>query len=278
MRRYLVLDVNFLAWRAYHTTGKLSYGETATGVIFGILKDIKLLSRRFDTNRLVFCFDHGKSLRYKKCPTYKIKRVKKKAAMSDSEKKKYNQFQEQIDLLRTEHLRAIGFRNILFQAGYEADDMIASFVQNMSFPDSEAVIVSADGDMLQLLAPNVSVYNPVSRKKTTLQSFKRDKGISPRQWINVKCLMGCGTDDIPGISGVGEKSAIAYLKGKLGTDTIYYRRIIAGLGIVRINRPLIKLPMEGCRVFPIKKDCVTDADWNNVTQSMGMRSLRRRSK
>ena len=98
MNHWIVIDATYLAHRAYHSKPYLSHEGGPTGVIFGVLKDIQLFRRQFATDRLVFCFDHGKGLREIKVPYYKSTR-RKQAGEPEYEKK-----QEILDLV--EGLRA----------------------------------------------------------------------------------------------------------------------------------------------------------------------------
>ena len=134
--------------------GSLSYGGNATGVVYGFLKDIITLKKRFETNYIVFCWDYGKGIRKLISSDYKSNRHK------DKEDDDFEiSFKKQVTLLRTEYLKQIGFRNIFYQDGYESDDIIASVCRNL--PDGDkGIIVSADHDLYQLLTANISMYNP----------------------------------------------------------------------------------------------------------------------
>lgn len=92
-------------------------------------------------------------------------------------------------------------------SGCEADDVIA-LISKFIYPDKQKVIVTSDKDMLQLLDNNTIVYSP-SKKVYWSQSVMKEKiGVLPENYVIVKALMGDSSDNIPGIGGIGEKTAI----------------------------------------------------------------------
>ena len=266
----LILDCHYLAYRALHTMGHLSHHEVKTGVVFGFLKDVVALRDDFASDRLVFCWDVGESRRRKLYPAYKLKRHSKQ--LTPDEEKAYDEFRVQVKKLRRDYLPRIGFRNNFWQSGYESDDIIASIAADVQDGD-EAVVVTADRDLYQVLRPNVMLYNPHQHRLTTLQSFKREHGISPKQWARVLAMAGCGSDEVEGIRGVGTKTALKYLRDELKQDSRAYAAIKAGRDIVLRNKPLVKLPFEGTRTFELQEDEVTESGWRDVIDELGMRSL-----
>lgn len=270
-KRYLLLDCDYLAHRAKHVFGELSHAGSATGVIYGFLKDILHLNERFNTNRLIFCWDHKNKIRKQIYPEYKANREHK--SKTEKEKKFDEAFYKQINLLRKRYLNIIGFRNIFQQDGYESDDLIAYLCQYIVTDLEDAIIVTADQDMYQLIQDNIHCYNPQTKKILTLQKFKRHFHIRPKQWIQVKSIAGCSTDNIQGIQGVGEKTAIKYLRGKLDTHTRAYKAIKAEWKIVRRNKKLIKLPLDGILPMKISQDHISQKGWDEVTKTLGMKSI-----
>src|SRR5690606_26354891 len=121
MNRWLLLDGDFLCHRAFHSTGGLSYGPDATGTIYGFLKALETLQKEHDCNRPVFCFDFGPSIRKTLLPSYKQKREERRQAMSPEKREAYQAFRRQVDLLRRSLLRRLGYRNVCYARGYEAD-------------------------------------------------------------------------------------------------------------------------------------------------------------
>ena len=267
MRTWLLLDCHNLAWRAFHSVGDLEQG-----VVFGFLKDLQVLLQTLAPGRPVFCFDYGKSLRYDHIPQYKSSRKKQLLKLTAREKAMREDASKQIELLRTSILSALGFRNVCFQKRYEADDVIASLC--LALPKREqAVIVSSDKDLYQLLAHNVRIYNAHASRYVTADTFRAEYGIAPSQWADVKALAGCRTDDIPGIDGIGDKTAAKFLAGRLKSSSVAYGKIIRNNQKWRSNLPLVQLPMDGVIPIELQRDVVTADRWATVARGLDMPSL-----
>lgn len=271
-RTWLILDGNYLCCRNFFAMGDLSHKDLPTAVLFGFFRDITTLVEQFATPHLAFCFDHGRGLREKTYPSYKAKR--RSVEHTEEECVRYDALKQQVWQLKSDFLRYVGYRNVFYQKGYEADDMIASVVRNMHRKD-EAVIISADKDMWQLVSDRVSCYNPQSRKSVTLQSFYEEWGIQPPQWVDVKAIAGCGTDDVQGVDGVGEKTAAKYLQGKLTgkkADAI----VEFNKSLVRMrNNSLIHLPYQGAMECKLEEDAVEVNKWTELMDDLGIRTLRK---
>ena len=274
MKVWLLIDVSYLAWRALHSTGHLSHGDLPTGVTFGLLKCFADLRTRFPTAHMVFCFDHGKGLREQKYPWYKETRRKK--VLTEEEEEKIVGMKKQINKLRTDYLKEVGFSNVFYQEGYEADDIIAQVVHHLECdrPDDVAYIVSADKDLYQLLRKRVQMYDPKTRKGYTRKMLKADYGVSPSQWVYVKAIAGCLTDDVPGVDGVGEKTACKYLRKELKPGSVAYNNILDQAETWMDNLELVRLPFPGVKQFFPKPDKVDPKALRRITDSLGMFSLR----
>ena len=273
IRRYLILDCNYLAHRAKHVFGDLSYKGSVTGVVYGFLKDLITLSERFNTQRFVFCWDSKTSKREEIYPLYKAHR--RAIEYTKEEQEFYKAFQSQMYLLRTEYLPTIGFKNIFHQEGYESDDIIAAIAKGIIPKLEEAIIVTADGDLFQCIRSNITMYNPATHKELTLSGFRKISRIHPKKWAKVKAIAGCTTDNVKGIVGVGGKSAIAYLRGELKHSHYRYKNIKAGWkDIVLRNRALVELPFKGTKTPKLIQDNISQKGWNKVTKKLGMKSIR----
>jgi len=284
--KYLLLDCNFLCHRAKHTMGDLSYEGNATGVIYGFLKSLSGFQDLFNTSNFVFCWDSKYSKRKKIYPEYKANRDKKEYTKEEIEFDKA--FREQMKRLRTIYLPMIGFRNIFVQKGYESDDVIASICEKLLLSNKirassaiafdEAIIISSDKDLYQCINPWVSFYNPQTSKILTLQRFKKQYEIHPIRWGLVKSFAGCTTDNVKGIKGVGDITAIKYLLAELNPNSKVYKAIISsnGKAIFDRNQKLVSLPMEGTKIFKLKRDNLSESGWKQVTKLLGMMSIKNR--
>lgn len=274
MRTWIIVDGNNLSHRAFHAMGDLSHEGVATGVLFGVLKDVVTLSRYYQSNDFIFCFDCGVPLRAGQLPTYKETRINKRRVMTDEERAGYGALQRQIRRLRNGLLEELGYPNVWFHNGYEADDMIAVAARDIPKTD-EGVIVSSDGDMYQLLSDNVYIFQPRKRKTVTKETFKEEWGLTPAQWAEVKAIAGCDGDDVPGVKGVAEKTAAKFVLGTLKASTQALRNIVAQRPQWTKNIPLVKLPYEGCPSFELLPPQTTKAKWQRVVSELGMDTLER---
>lgn len=270
--RWLVLDVHYLCHRAFHTSQNLTFKDKPTGVIFGFLKSITSLKDEFQTDNVVFCFEHRTLFRRDVYPPYKRKRHTETKTEEEIQIRK--DFAIQISELRMRYLPKIGFKNIFAYRGMESDDTMAAIAANAD-PNDEIVLITADGDLLQCLRPNVTMYSPTQRKLHTVQSFESKYGIPPRKWAIVKAIAGCTSDEVEGIKGVGEATALKFLKKELKETTKAYQSIVSaeGKAIVRRNRSLVQLPYEGCPVPTLVQDKVDRAGWIEVCGMLGMKSI-----
>jgi DNA polymerase-1 len=268
---FIVLDVSNLAYRALHTVGDLTHPDDPdrfTGVYYQLWQTAVQLQQIYRTYNLAFAFDSRKSLRQDAYLPYKQKRKcerqAKEAADPEALRRRVG-MHKQIDGLPS-LLHEIGAKNIFGQTGYEADDMIASIVINN--PNFNVVIVSTDADLLQLLRPGVTIYNPVKRKETTDIDFINEYGISPIQWNSVKAWTGCTSDNIGGVPGVGEVTAIKWLKGQIKQESAKYPLFTDNLNVYTRNKPLVTLPYPGTQANVLKKQA-SQLNWNRLASEIG---------
>lgn len=268
---WLLLDVNYLCYRAYFAIPKLSYNEIATSVVFGFLKELLQLQETFATTRVVFCFDVGKPLRRLSCPSYKASRDEG----SEEDQQARAEVREQTKQLRKDYLPSLGFKNILWAKGYEADDLICSVCETIPKP-GRSIIVSGDKDLFQLLAPRCNLWIPGKSgqpgKLITEDVLRTTYGVSPESWVQVKAMAGCPTDEIPGIPGVGEKTAAKFLRGELSKGK-KFEAIVKNNKLWRKNLSLVRLPYGGCPTFDLVEDKVTSKKWDKLIERLGMTSL-----
>jgi DNA polymerase-1 len=273
VKTWIVIDVSFLCWRAFHSMGALSHKGVRTGVLYGVLRDIIDLQERFSSKDLIFVFDSRASKRKEIFPAYKQKRHSKD--ITKEEEMARFEVRQQIKALYKIILPSIGYANVWRAEGFEADDIIAAFVRQRMPADDCAVIVTADHDYYQLLDGRVSLYNPKGFVRTTIQSFHREYGIEPRLWAKVLSIAGCSTDEVPGVRGVGKLTALKFIRGELKPESAKYKAIVSaeGRAIMLRNRELVRLPFEGVPAFYAIPDSVCAASWKRTLDSLGIKSL-----
>lgn len=262
----LVIDVSNLAYRAFYTTGGLSHEGQPTGVSFGVLREISDQLDLHNPDRVVFAFDYGgPGLRGEIYPDYKGDRKR-----TDEEEAARESLFEELRNLRRTILPDAGFRNIFRHRGYEADDIIATVALNAE-PSDDVVILSTDKDLWQCLRRNVVCINPVSKKATTIESFRAEFGIDPVQWATVKAIVG-GKDNITGIKGIGPKNAVKWITGQLKAGK-KFEAIEDGLGIINQNLRLSTLPFPGLEIPELQEDAVTPKTMRSVFNRLGIRTV-----
>ena len=219
--RILLLDSNSLMHRAYHALPNLktSNGQY-TGAIFGFLNILLRLIKEQQPTHIAAAFDlKGPTFRHKMYDGYKATR-----------KPMDEELRQQVEPLKS-LITAMGIKIVSLQ-GYEGDDILGTLSRRF---DDESIIVTGDRDSFQLVSPSTRVFW-TKRGVTEIEVYDEARlladGFTVSQFIDYKALMGDPSDNIPGISGVGEKTAkqliaefgsldavlehAADIKGKLG--------------------------------------------------------------
>lgn len=288
-KKWLVLDATNLCHRAWHTTGSLSHGGQQTGVTFGFLREILSLQERHGTKDFIFCFDRTdnacplakiKGNDSSKCkrsilhPGYKSARKEKYKNESEEEKESRKSFHQEVKCIRDKYLYDLGYNNVFWQKGYEADDLIATTVIKSIPPEDTAIIVSGDKDLYQLLRKDkVSIWKPVQKCFYTEKDLSNQFfDLSPQQWHAVKAIAGCPSDSVVGVPGVGEITAAKFITGVSKSKTLY-DKIMEHEKLWLFNQTIVRLPYLGTKVFEIYEDEVTDEKWKSVTKKLGIDSL-----
>ena len=260
-----IVDCNSVCHRVWYTLGDLSFEEKKVGVLFGFLRQLLTIAKRLKTNKFIFCWDSKSRKRIEICPTYKSNRVK---ARTEEEEEDITAAYAQFTLLRKEILPKIGFKNNFYAEGYESDDIIAKIVKEYNH---NFVIVSTDGDLYQLLNDNVSMLTDNKKPFYTKESFKAQYDILPCQWPLVKSIAGCKSDNVIGVRGVGDKTAIKYLNNELPKTSKAYKVIESNYEL--LNLQLVHLPFVGIGRFPLVKDKLSFDGLLEVCNQYGFYSL-----
>jgi len=255
---WVLIDYSWLVHRAMYSTGGLEFEDIPTGVIYGVLDAIRTVckDKRILSNKVAIMLDSRESFRKEIYPKYKCNRSK----LSETQKEERAIMYKQSKLLSEKILPDSGFR-VYEQEGLESDDLIAMAarqVRQYAENDSssvQAIMITADGDLFQSITQTVHWYNPSKNLYYTPSKFYHDKGISPEKWDSVKCIAGCSTDNVGGVSGVGECTAIKYLKGTLPKGYKTYRCIVSERGqeIINRNQVLVKLPCPDTRMLDLEE-------------------------
>jgi len=273
MTRMMLFDTHYLCHRAYHTTGGGGHGPglthqgLSTGVIFGVLRDIEAMTDLYQPDVCVFAFDYGGSgIRGQIFPGYKQSR---REVQSEEEEVKRRKFYEEIKHLGKTILPGLGYSNIFRVKGFEGDDIIAKIVED-SPKNTEITIITGDQDLFQLLRENVIWKHPAGKLMTS-GLFMQEYGIDPIDWVQVKAIAGCSTDEVPGVRGVGEKTAIKYLRRQLPVTSQKYLDIQKNLDVVARNMRLVRIPLPGLPNFNIQPDTCSSLKKAEIYASLGIK-------
>jgi|ERR1035437_667254 DNA polymerase-1 len=214
MSRLLIVDGHAYAYRAFHAIRELRSpcGEP-TNAIYGFIKMLARMKAVLRPTHLAVMWDGGLSReRTMALPRYKAERP---PMPSDLEK--------QLDGM-VEYLEASGIASFC-EDGVEADDLIASVAQRAFEADLEIVIASADKDFMQLVRPSVGLLNPNDKTEAvwTAEQVRAKTGVNPEQIVDWLSLIGDSVDNIPGVRGVGPKTAAELLGQFGGVDALYVR-------------------------------------------------------
>ncbi len=200
--KLLILDGNSVINRAYYGVKPLTNREGLyTHAIYGFLNILEKMEKEEQPEAIAVAFDlHGPTFRHLKYDGYKATRhgMPEELAM---------QMPVMKDVLRAMNIP------IYECQGWEADDVIGTVGRICSSNDWECVIVTGDRDSLQLIDENVHVKLVISKmgqtsaKLYTEEKFREEYGFEPKKLIDLKALMGDSSDNIPGVAGVGPKTA-----------------------------------------------------------------------
>ncbi len=267
----LIIDLHYIAWRAYHSTGSLSSNGKPTGVIYGVLRDLHSLMGMFPDPVIVIAADSKNSLRKKLFPGYKLRPEEK----DPIEKRAKKEAVEQIMALKREILPALGFRNLFEFDGFEADDIMAELVLRKPPPCRLPVIVTGDEDMFQLLY-HCDMYIPQKMQHYTLEDFIVEyPGMEPSDWVAYKALAGCSSDTVPGVPGIGPKNAVLEILGKLPAgkkkDAILQARKD---GTLALMLKLVTLPFPGLPEMKLRPFRFNQEAFEDVCEKYEFKSLR----
>jgi len=262
----LIFDSNYVGYvSAFALSQGMAYRGNRTEVIFGFLKQIISLCLKFQPDQVAFCWDSRSSKRKEMLPEYKENRKKD---LTDEEKESLSLVYDQFNEIRDVVLPMLGFNNVFLVDGYESDDTIANIVFGKDPP--KTIVITSDNDLLQLL-DHCSLYSITKRQSTNKEIFCREYGIAPHEWVMVKAIAGCGSDNVPGVKGVGEKTAVAYLKGE--SKGKRKQDIEQSSDIIERNIQLVKLPFKGCPTPKLRRNDLSIEKFRLVCREYGMESL-----
>ena len=252
MSRLLIVDGHAYAYRAFHAIRELRGPEgRPTNAIYGFVKMLQKMASALVPSHLIVVWDGGLDAgRVAAHPEYKSQRPEMPEDL-----------RPQLDGL-VDYLSAAGIASFR-GAGVEADDYIACLARRAAAAGWNVVIASADKDFMQLVTPQIGLLNPGDKAGTvwTREQVVAKTGIEPEQVADWLALMGDAVDNIPGVPGVGPKTAADLLK-QFGSatallarlDEVKSEKLRASLqnstAAVRRNLELVRLREVPCEFSP----------------------------
>ncbi|MFQ5589429.1 MAG: 5'-3' exonuclease H3TH domain-containing protein, partial [Nitrospiria bacterium] len=249
-KSFFVIDGSSYIFRAFYAIRELS--NTAglpTNAVYGFTRMLQKMIKEKSPDYLAIAFDaKGPTFRHERYEQYKAQRP----PMPDP-------LARQIPYI---HQMVAAFRiPILQEQGLEADDLIGTLAQKGAAAGLEVVIVSGDKDMYQLITPKITLYDSMKDRLHTEASIQEKFGIAPNQIVDMMGLMGDAVDNIPGVAGVGQKTAVQLIQTFGSIENLFSRldevkkpklreKLEAGAETARLSRELAT----------IKTDCALDFD------------------
>lgn len=227
----VLVDGSSYLYRAFHALPPLTTSKgMPTGAVKGVLNMLKSLRKQYPDSPFAVVFDaKGGTFRDEMYAEYKANRP----SMPDD-------MRVQIEPLHASVI-ALGFP-LLCVEGVEADDVIGTLARSSAAADRPVVISTGDKDMAQLVDGHITLVNTMSGSSMDVEGVKEKFGVAPEQIIDYLALMGDSSDNIPGVPGIGPKTASGLLVGVNGGLKELYDQ----LDIVP------SLPIRGAKTLPAK--------------------------
>jgi DNA polymerase-1 len=247
--RIFLIDGQSYIYRAFYAVRELTTSKGfPTNAIFGFVNMLQRIQGEHTPTHLAVVFDaKGKTFRNDLYQGYKARRL----AMPEALRPQIPRIKEVVRAYRIPTLEL---------EGYEADDIIATLAARWEKQGAEVVIVSGDKDLMQLVSEHVTMLDTMKAERIGIEQVQAKFGVEPARVVEVQGLMGDSTDDIPGIPGIGEKTAIKLISewhdlenllahaekipGKLG------EKIRANAELARVSKALATLRRD----VPLKVD------------------------
>ncbi len=267
-KKLLLIDAMSLAFRAYYSMPESMTAPdgSSIGAVYGFVSMIMQALDKVHPSHVAVCFDmKGPTFRHHLYDDYKGHRP----APPES-------FIAQIPLFRS-ILDAMGIKRVE-QAGFEADDIIGTLSEIADQVQMKSIIVTGDSDSLQLVSDHTSVM--ITRKGIsdivmhTPESVQEYYGITSHQLIDFKALKGDTSDNIPGVKGIGEKTAITLIKTYHTLEGIYQnidqvtpnglrQKLIDGKAMAELSKILVTIKLD-VPIEPKLEDFEFKPNWQDI--------------
>ncbi len=259
-----LMDANAFIFRAFFANTKMSRSDLfPTGAIYSVSRLVLKIIKEENPKYFAFVIDgKGKNFRHEIYPEYKSQRPQTPEDLL-----------KQLDPIKN-FIKSLGIR-IEISDNCEADDCIASLAKKFS-KERPVIIIGTDKDLKQCLNENVLMWDPGSKneKIVTEKSFYEDTGLNPSQWPDVQALIGDSSDNIPGVKGIGEKTAIKIFENFKNLEDIRDRFALLSLPVKKkmegnleamfLYRQLTTLDINQCSDLDLNNFRIEKANKQNV--------------
>ena len=236
-----LIDGSAFIYRAFHAVAPLTNAEGfQTNAVFGFLNILKKMLKDHQPEYVAVAFDsRGKVFRHQMYPQYKANRP----PMPD-------ELAAQIPFIK-DVVPALGLIS-MEQTGIEADDIIATAAEKLSSQGFRVVIVSGDKDLLQLVNEQVTMWDPMNDRVMDVVAVKEKYQVGPEQLLDCFALIGDSSDNVPGVPGIGPKTAAKLILEHGSLEDLYSNvdslkkskmkeRLIENKALAYLSRDLIRL-------------------------------------
>lgn len=263
-----LIDANAFCYRAFYALSALSTSAgQPTNAVYGFLNILNKILKVQKPDYLVCCFDVSRdTFRAKKFAKYKMQRPPMPDGLSS-----------QIPLIK-EVIAAYGIP-IFEKEGFEADDIIAELARNGAAKRMRVTIVSSDKDILQLVGKHTMVFNPHKDSGVFYDEagVKERFGVEPERIADIIALMGDAADNIPGVPGIGEKTAVRLIldygtldKVLKNIPTVSPEKIKQAISEhierIKLNKELVNLHERVGMKLDLKKAKVKEPDYAELSR------------
>ena len=281
-KKLILIDGHALAYRAFHALPadmKTSRGEL-TNAVYGFTSMLLNVLQEEQPTHIAVTFDKGLTFRHEVYADYKAHRAKMPEDM-----------RSQMDRIR-QVVETLGIP-VFEQEGYEADDLLGTLARQAAGQGVDTLIVTGDMDLLQLVDEHTRVLTSRWRFSDTVvydqEGVQRRYGLSPAQLVEFKALVGDKSDNIPGVPGVGEKTAVKLLEQYGSLESVYEHldqvqarfrsKLEAGRDLAFLSRQLativrdapVQLDLDACRIRSFDRERLMD-----LFRQLEFRTLARR--
>jgi DNA polymerase-1 len=198
-KKIFLVDGSNHAFRVFFAMPRMTAGGLNTGALLGFANMLRSFERDHQPDHVVVVFDKGPSFRVDLYPDYKGHRPE----MPEELREQWPQFPALVE--------AWGYR-CLDMEGFEADDIIGTLAKRWASPDCHVWMITGDKDFYQLIDENISILDLMKKREIKHDQVVERFGVEPNRVIDVLGLAGDSSDNVPGVTGIGEKTAMKFVQ------------------------------------------------------------------